>query len=188
MPPPRKPDSAHKLVFTTNSLRNTTISVHDDTIYYEVVTRFWHPHITKILKLDKEARQMDLVAEIERVPGKEVRVRVGGEHGSWVSQDEVLRWDADARGGSWTATEGTEYRWKSHNRRLQLVRTDDVQKVPVAKFHPHRRYFFVLRMSTHACLEVKTEAASAMDQLILSYLLVEKRRRDRRLRVRIETS
>ena len=49
----RKPDPTHILSFTTNSLRNTTASVDDDTLFYEIVTRFWHPHLTKIFKLDK---------------------------------------------------------------------------------------------------------------------------------------
>ncbi|TFY54377.1 hypothetical protein EVG20_g9728 [Dentipellis fragilis] len=76
MPPPRKPEPMHRMVFTTNSLRNTTISVDDDALYYEIVTRFWHPKLTKIFKLDKEAREMSLIAEIERPSGKGEEARL----------------------------------------------------------------------------------------------------------------
>ena len=52
MPPPPKPPPPHKLELTTNSLRNTAIATKDDNIHYEIVTRFWHPHITKINRCD----------------------------------------------------------------------------------------------------------------------------------------
>ncbi|KAI0275272.1 hypothetical protein BC834DRAFT_41631 [Gloeopeniophorella convolvens] len=178
MPPPRKAEPNHKMVFTANSIRNTTVSIDDDGLYYEIVTRSWHPHLTKIFKLDKETREMLLVSEIEREPGKNVRVRFGGEHGEWIDEDDFLRWDPQKRGGVFTGGEGVEYRWKSHRRRLQLVRADDSEKVPLAKYHTYHRHFFVFRMSQHAWLEIKPEATEAMDKLIVSYLLVERRRRD----------
>jgi len=68
------------MVFTTNSLRNTTNSVRDDTLYFGTVTRSWHPQLTKNFKLDVDTREMVLVAEIEREPVKDVRVRFSGEH------------------------------------------------------------------------------------------------------------
>jgi hypothetical protein len=42
------PAKAMKMEFATNSVRNTTLATADDDPYYEIVTRFWHPHITKI--------------------------------------------------------------------------------------------------------------------------------------------
>jgi hypothetical protein len=97
MPPPKKVEPNYRMVFTTNSLRNTTISVEDDTHYYEVVTRFWHPHLTKIFKRDVGTRDMILVSEIEREPDKDVRVRFGGEHGEWISELDFLKWDLQKR-------------------------------------------------------------------------------------------
>lgn len=38
---------------------------------------------------------MLLVGEIEREPDQEPRVRIGGEHGNWMSVDEFVRWDPD---------------------------------------------------------------------------------------------
>lgn len=86
-----------RMVFTTNSLRNTTLSVEDDTFYYEIVTRFWHPHLTKIFKLDVDTREMVFVAEIERVPGSNVRVRFGGEDAGWIDELDFMSWDLEKR-------------------------------------------------------------------------------------------
>jgi hypothetical protein len=56
----------HKLELTTNSVRNTTISTKDDLIYYEIVTRFWHPKLTKINVLDPDTQLIRTVAEVEK--------------------------------------------------------------------------------------------------------------------------
>jgi len=166
------------MVFTTNSLRNTTISVEDDTHYYEIVTRFWHPHLTKIFKRDVGTRDMILVSEIEREPDQDVRVRFGGEHGEWIREQDFLKWDLQKRGGVFNGGENVEYRWKSHRRRLQLVKSDDDAKVPLVQYHNHRRHFLAFRMSQHAFLDIKPEAMTeGLDKLIVSYLLVERRRR-----------
>ena len=95
MPPPPKPAPSHRLELTTNSLRNTTISAGDDSMYYEIVTRFWHPHVTKINKADLEDLVVTLVAEIERMPGREPRVRFGGEKGEWILASDFMQFDED---------------------------------------------------------------------------------------------
>lgn len=179
MPPPKKAEPSCRMVLTTNSLRNTTIAVEDDSHYYEVVTRFWHPHLTKIFKLDMGTRDMVLAAEIEREPDKDVRVRFGGEHGEWIREQDFLKWDLQKRGGVFTGGENAEYRWKSHRRRLQLVKADDDAKVPLVQYQIYSRHFLAFRMSRHAFLEIKPEAVTeGLDKLIVSYLLVERRRRD----------
>jgi hypothetical protein len=95
---PKKNAAAYlRMVLTTNSLRNTTLSVEDDTLYYEVVTRFWHAHLTKIFKLDVDTREMVLIAEIERVPGNNVRVRFGGEDAEWIDELKFMSWDLEKR-------------------------------------------------------------------------------------------
>ena len=91
MPPPKKVDPPHKMVLTTNSLRNTTISIDNDLLYYEIVTRFWHPHVTKIKKLDPETSELVTVAELEREPGKEPRIRFGGEDSEWILASRWLQ-------------------------------------------------------------------------------------------------
>jgi hypothetical protein len=148
-----------RMVFTTNSLRNTTLSVEDDTLYYEIVTHFWHPHLTKIFKLDVDTREMILVAEIERVPGSNVRVRFGGEEAEWTDELDFMSWDLEKRwackfvrfgffwpcavltgdwpglvssGGVFTGGDGVEYRWKSHRQRLQVTDPFPMSSTPIS--------------------------------------------------------
>lgn len=61
-----------------NNLGNTTIPVEDDGVYYEIVTCFWHPGLTRNFKLEVDTNKMDLVPEIEHWPSKDVPVRIGG--------------------------------------------------------------------------------------------------------------
>ena len=95
MPPPqKKADPPHKMVLTANSLRNTTVAVDDDSFYYEIVTRTWHPTITKIKKLDVETQQMITIAELEHEPKREPRVRFGldrDENAPWTNAREWLK-------------------------------------------------------------------------------------------------
>lgn len=122
MPAPTKP-TPHRMVFTTNSLRNTTIAVEDDALYYEVVTRFWHPDVTKVFKLDKESRELALIAEIQRRAGEGAKVRFGGEKGQWVDADEFLKWDDAKRCVSHNACETVRIEVE---RRSMLVQRRDV--------------------------------------------------------------
>jgi len=179
MPPPPKPKPPHKMVMTMNSLRNTTFSVRDDTFYYEVVTRFWHPNLTRIIKHDFETRELTPLAEIEGLQGKEPKVRFGGEKGDWVPADDFVKFEPDAVGGTFATGAGVEFKWKIVKGRFQLVRADDPEQ-KVAEFHPHRRHFWIFRMSKHAFFEIKPEpeVTEALDRLIVSYLLVERRRRN----------
>lgn len=96
MPPPAsKPKPAQRLEFTMNSLRNTTLSSGDDGLYFEIVTRFWHPNVTKINKFNMETRELVTVAEIEGLQTRDPRVRFGGEKGAWVPAAEFLKFNPD---------------------------------------------------------------------------------------------
>jgi hypothetical protein len=137
MAPKKDPAAYLRMAFATNSLRNTTVSVDDDTLYYEIVTRFWHPHLTKIFKLDVDMREMVLVAEIERVPGNNVRVRFGGEGAEWVDELDFLSWDLEKRWAShvfalrllvpyWD----DDQRRRVHRRRRRGVQMEEPQTAP----------------------------------------------------------
>jgi len=189
MPPPKPaPPKPYSLTFAKNSIRNTTVSLPNDKFYYEIVTRFWHPHLTKINKFNMEDRQIICAAEIEAVPGQDVRVRfnttdvtkvggMGGE-GEWMSASEFVKADADSIGGTFTAGDGLEYRWMMNKGYLQLVKADDASETPVATYHPHRRHFLVFRMAKRASMDVMPDAAAALEKIIVSYILVERRRRN----------
>jgi hypothetical protein len=99
MPPPPKPPPPTKLVLTTNSLRNTTISNASDTIYYEVRTEPWVPLHTKVKRLDPETREYEVKAEIQRGDeGPEVRVTERSKE--WASAGDFLRIDSGSGGHS----------------------------------------------------------------------------------------
>ena len=96
MPPPAaKPKPPPTLEFTMTSLRNTTLSTGDDSLHYEIVTRFWHPNLTKINKFDMETRELITVAEIEGLQSGEPRVRFGGDKSPWQSAADFLKYDPD---------------------------------------------------------------------------------------------
>lgn len=50
------------------------------------------------------------------------------------------------------------------------MKVDDEEKVPVAEYHPFKRHFLVFRMSRRAWLEVKPEAAAALEKIIGEYI------------------
>ncbi|KAJ7223523.1 hypothetical protein GGX14DRAFT_549056 [Mycena pura] len=186
------PPASMILEFTTTSVRNTTIATDDDDPYYEVVTRFWHPHITKIRKLDPASRKITTVCEIDN-EAKEARIRFldeqaasekaekakADEWGEWMPTEVLLRLGPVKPGGIFIDADGVEYRWKTHNRNFQLFRCDDDTRLPIVVFHPCQRHFGVWRMSQHPRLEVKPQIKS-IERLIASYILVERQRRHRR--------
>ncbi|KAH9949037.1 hypothetical protein B0H21DRAFT_165890 [Amylocystis lapponica] len=184
MAPPPKPKPPTRMVFATNSIFNTSVATKDDVLYYEVVTRYWHPNLTKIIKHDFEERELTLVAEIEGLRKKETRVRFGGEKGEWMSASELVKFDEKKKEGTFTIR-NEEYRWAVHKRHLQLMRASDEDKPPVVDYKPYKRHFFVWRMSERASFEIKPEPEliDSLDRLITTYLLVERRRRDSRLRL-----
>jgi hypothetical protein len=67
-----------KMWLTTNSVRNTTLSLPDDSVYYEIVTRYWEPSITKVNRLivSNDDRQKVLVAQIREPVSKRI-IRLG---------------------------------------------------------------------------------------------------------------
>lgn len=95
-------DSSKSMIMelATNSVRNTTLATENDDPYYEVVTRFWHPNLTKINKLDPASRKMTTVCEIDNAETEaKVRFAVDNEKGKspkdslgpWVSSDAILK-------------------------------------------------------------------------------------------------
>lgn len=187
MPPPPKPPPPFKLTLTTNSTQNTTISDETDTIYYEIRTEPWIPLHTKVKRLDPETREFEVRAEIQRF-GDSPQVRVLERSKEWARADQFLKVDEVKPGGlgskggyvvgRFRGDDGHIYRWQVNKGHLELVRAD-VEEVqpPVVIQHHHKRHFWFFRMSKHAWLEVKPEMKNTLDSLILSYILVERKRR-----------
>ncbi|KAJ6479406.1 hypothetical protein C8R47DRAFT_1136710 [Mycena vitilis] len=180
----------------TNSVRNTTFATADDDPYYEVVTRYWHPRVTKINKLDPATRIMTTVCEIDS-KGKEAKIRFAEEGakgekklehrlganstlGEWISSEEILKLAPEKPGGIFVDSDGVQYRWKTHNRNFLLIECGDEGRLPLVVYRPHKRHLGFWRMSKHAVLEIKPQMCKDLERLIASYLLVERHRRHRR--------
>ncbi|CAK5269077.1 unnamed protein product [Mycena citricolor] len=177
------------LEFATNSVRNTTLSSGSDDPYYEIVTRFWHPKITKIRRLDQGTRLMSTVCEIDAGPhGRAAKVRFAEPSplalhdkelnwGEWVDSEALIKMAEGKQGGIFVDTDGTEYRWKTQKRRFQLVRVGDETQNPVVTFHGHKRPLGVWwMMSEHSKLEIRPPIQD-LEKLIVTFLLVERKRR-----------
>ncbi|KZT36341.1 hypothetical protein SISSUDRAFT_1024350 [Sistotremastrum suecicum HHB10207 ss-3] len=161
-----------RLSLTTTSLNNCVISNDSDAVFFEIVTPSWEPNNTKIRRLDPNTRELELVAELERSGGMEKDGMTMGGGMKKKGPDAVrLRGEHVFRG-----KDGKQYRWQEKKRQLQLIRQDEPDK-PVATFHRERRYFFVLRMSRQPYLEIQPGCMETLDSLIVSFLLVERKRR-----------
>ncbi|KAI0333147.1 hypothetical protein GY45DRAFT_1245302, partial [Cubamyces sp. BRFM 1775] len=73
--------------------------------------------------------------------------------------------------------DGHKYTWHADKKRLELMR-DDAPDKPVAAFYKERRYLHVLRMSQHPYLEIHASVLDCLDYVIVSFLLVERLRRE----------
>ncbi|KAI0078963.1 hypothetical protein K474DRAFT_1659652 [Panus rudis PR-1116 ss-1] len=187
--PPRQ-----KLVFTTTSTRNVVISNSSDVIFYEIVTPRWEKHLTKISRLDPNTKLFDQIAEFQNEKGKPVALRMYG--GPLVQTKDFLRVDEyDAGSGSGSSStsseslnvgksasfrgkDGKKYTWRIRHKTLELFREDMPANQPIATYHKEKRYLYVLRMSQYPYLEIDYDAMDTLDTLIISFLLIERRRRD----------
>ncbi|CAL1703249.1 unnamed protein product [Somion occarium] len=162
-----------ELFLTTTSLHNVVISNTSDVIYYEVLTPKWERHLTKISRLDPNTKQFDLICELVNENDKPVSMKMYG--GVIVpTQDFLQNGDASSRVAKFKGKDGKTYTWRIDHEGLELFREDQ----PVAWYHREKRYLGVLRMSKLPCLEVDNMAMDTLDSLIVSFLLVERRRRD----------
>lgn len=187
MPPPAKPPQPLKLTFTTTSLRNVTVATDNDEYYYEIVSRFWESNTTKINRLDSESGKM--IPKVELLKDEDSRdapytglkfIDPEKPDTAPISPDSFLGLGDNASKnslGKFTSQEGTRYRWQESNGTIELVLIDDPDKAPAVKYYRHHRHLGVLRMSARPYIEVNQELGPSMDQLIVSFLLAEGKRR-----------
>ncbi|KAI5118325.1 hypothetical protein M0805_006608 [Coniferiporia weirii] len=172
---------AQRLSLTTTSLHNVVISNASDVIYYEVVTPKWAPAVTRVSKMDPKSHELEVVAELqnevsENTAARPMAVRLRGQQfrpaGEFWTKDGVAGNDSRFRG-----KDGKYYQWRVRKGRLELMREHDHDGKPVAIYHKRRRHFLVLRMSQKPYLEVQPSVMETLDSLIVSFLLVEQKRR-----------
>ena len=85
--------SLQRLEFTTTSIRNVVISTPCDSIYYEVTTPEWEPHLTRIRRLDPVVKQYSAIAELLNEDDKPVAVYMYGRE--LIPASQFLRRDDD---------------------------------------------------------------------------------------------
>ncbi|KAI0806804.1 hypothetical protein C8Q74DRAFT_1189701, partial [Fomes fomentarius] len=78
------------------------------------------------------------------------------------------------------AKDGRKYTWFADKERLELMRDDPSEK-PVAVYHKEKRFLHMLRISQYPYLEVDSDPATIdiLDHLFVSFLLIERLRRER---------
>ncbi|KAF8835787.1 hypothetical protein BDN67DRAFT_974928 [Paxillus ammoniavirescens] len=79
--------------------------------------------------------------------------------------------------------EGNTFAWSVGNGNLELRSTDEGMKTKraIATFYQHKRYFTVGMISQHAYLEIDNSVIESLDAIILSLLIIERKRRTRTL-------
>ncbi|KAI0093835.1 hypothetical protein BDY19DRAFT_989369 [Irpex rosettiformis] len=176
--PPHKPNAPQpqRLTLTTTSLRNVILSNKSDVIYYEVITPKWARGVTTISRLDPNTRQYDIVGEMKNdAKGHAAEVKMWG--GASQPADTFLVKGDEARRSTFHGKDGKRYTWRASSKRLELRRDDMPEDKPVAVYYKEKRYAYALKMSRLPYLEVDPVVMDTLDSLIMSFLLIERRRR-----------
>jgi len=168
-----------RLSLTTTSLQNVVISNQSDSIYYEIVTPKWEPGTTRISKMDPRTHELETIAELQNDEDKITAVRLRGEQ--YRPTKDFLK-EATNQSGSFRGKDGKHYQWQVEKGKLQLTKQNEPESKPVAIYHRHKRYFMVLRMSRQPYLEIQPAVMETLDSLIVSFLVMERERKDKKKR------
>ncbi|KAG8217123.1 amino acid permease-domain-containing protein [Butyriboletus roseoflavus] len=169
------------LTFTTAYLLNTTVSNETDAIYYDIQTPEWEPHLTTVRRLDPRMGMYELTGSIRSDADKPVAVSLyGGEfepEGQWIKKVDGTkpgesRWQFDDG-------EGNIFAWTVTDKQLELHSAEEGVKIkrPLATFHQHKRHLLVGMISQYAYLEIDNSVIDSVDAIIVSLLIVERKRR-----------
>ncbi|KAH7890090.1 hypothetical protein F5I97DRAFT_635898 [Phlebopus sp. FC_14] len=170
---------SQKLTLTTTNLLSTTISNESDTIYYDIQTPVWEPDMTTVRRLPSINASFELTGQIRNEGDKPVSVSMYGAE--FEPEEQLLKKaDGSAPGESlWQFNdgEGSVFVWSVSSGNLELRRTDDPSKRALVTFYQHRRYFKVGMVSQYAYLEVDASVIESLDIIIVSLLIIERKRR-----------
>ncbi|KAH8114209.1 hypothetical protein DFH11DRAFT_1509353 [Phellopilus nigrolimitatus] len=135
--------------------------------------------------MDPRSRELEVVAELQNDVSERTKsagivrptaVRLRGQQfrpaGEFWTRDGVAGTDARFRG-----KDGKYYQWRARKGRLELMQEQEPDGRPVAVYHKHRRYLYVLKVSRQPYLEVHQSVMETLDSLIVSFLLMEQKRR-----------
>jgi len=175
-------------------MRNTVIAGSDVSYEVSTPTELLHSgdRVTTITRVGQDDTKV-IVGEIiwNRIAQTRVRMLTcGGGNGEWLQMRDFLR----KRGGSplstarsFSGTNGVQYRWKLRGvlpRYMTLglesePDNDDLDTPNVlAVYHPPRRNIAMQQVRS-AFLEVSPTLESTLDAIIVTFLMMERKERDR---------
>ncbi|EGN96363.1 hypothetical protein SERLA73DRAFT_186085 [Serpula lacrymans var. lacrymans S7.3] len=102
----------------------------------------------------------------EFTPSEEFVKRIGGT--------EPILWRVEG-------DDGKAYNWSIRNHRLELELLQikgSPRQNPVAIYHRPKRYFFVGMVSQFGHIDIDSSTMGTLDSLIVSFLIMERKRRD----------
>lgn len=164
-----------RLTFSTNSVRNTTISNDSLGIRYDVHKE---SEGVEIHRWDASVRRNVRVGQFKLHAWSSDEMRIGGDTQwravkEWLYKPDDSKWWSTAR--HFVANNGVEYRWQEKGGRLVLFKVAKTNgtRTPLASFHRHHR------KDNPSYLEVHDPTIlGALDSIIVSFLIMERRRRD----------
>ncbi|EIM82396.1 uncharacterized protein STEHIDRAFT_114319 [Stereum hirsutum FP-91666 SS1] len=111
--------------------------------------------------------------------GRPVEVRVWGELYRGIEEWLPRAEGQDKVTGRFKARDGTMFLWRrGQDADLELVNESSPSSPPVATYHRHKRYLGLLRIRQFPTIVVEASVLDTLDSLILSWLLIERRRRE----------
>ncbi|KAF8129241.1 hypothetical protein EV363DRAFT_1432646 [Boletus edulis] len=176
---------SQKLTFTTGRMLNTTVSSATDVIYFDIRTPEWEPHLTTVRRLDHRTGLYELTASIRNEGDKPVAVSLYGGAFEPVEQ-WIKKVDGAMPGESrWQFDdgEGNVFAWSIANSQLELYSAEEGARIKraFATFYPHKRHLFVGLISQHAYLEMDNSIIESVDGIIVSLLIVGRKRKTKTL-------
>ncbi|KAG2070035.1 hypothetical protein BDR04DRAFT_1201562 [Suillus decipiens] len=162
------------LTLSTEHVHNTVITNEQGQVIYKTDTpfRLRGAHTTTIQKIKPNDDQFDVLGEIEWHTFISSKFRAGGTE---VEMEEFI-----PKKGLWgrkrvfIGPDGRPYRWDLETK---VLSRDDGSRMEVARFH--RATLGIIGRKRKAMLEVSPEVAHMMDTVIVTFIYVEKLRRDK---------
>lgn len=81
---------------------------------------------------------------------------------------------------SWTAMDGQEYTWDSGGSESTMFRKSDTKR-PLVTYHSSKSHYFSSESPEKAALEVSPECHHILDEIIVTYVHIERKRQDREI-------
>ncbi|PVF94967.1 hypothetical protein CPB86DRAFT_764797 [Serendipita vermifera] len=160
------------IVFSNNSVRNTTASCESLGIHYDVSKEYG---IISVHRWESGNHRKVAVGDIQYLFFRRDRIHLGGES-EWKVMGEFLRRSRNPFSSARTfiGNNGQQYRWATRFGQLYMFEVNGSSK-PLIKYH--RNLF------QPSYLEIlDSSVMSSIDKIFLSFLIAEKKRRDRQKR------